>query len=877
MAGIVTGSDGAPAIGIRVEARDDDGGWLPPADTDESGAYRFENIAANRYTLTFTCWNTCVGNYVAEYWNDTRRFDSKAWFDVGVGERVDLETELELAGEISGVVRGDDGATLEGVNVDITSDTAGVVPPQDFATTDAEGRYRFRNLPEAGYILRFAPQTAFAHEYFSEFWKDQANAGTADVVRVTAGEAVSGIDPALTPAAWISGRVLNEDGIPAGWDADVNIFLYRVTDAGTSWVWTGSLGHYPLGPGEFRFDGLTSGTYVLKTRALGWGIAEWWQDKSDLASADRIVLDMGERFDTTIVLEDGPVSLTGPRISGVARVGETLTAAASSPTPSVTLAYQWFADDVPIDGANQPTHALTAADLGAGIAVEVAASAPGRTSVTRRSSMTSDVQPAVLTSGTPRIIGSGLGLVGSTLTVDPGVWTDGTALTYEWRADGVPIESADDPSLLLTPSEVDKRVSVAVTGSKPGYASVTKVSNWFAVSFGPTDLTTPVILGTPEVGSTLTASASSTTPGVSLSYHWHGNGLMSVIGQDQTLVLTDEHAGYEMSVEVFATAPGYLNTQKSSSATLPVRFTPQDDVTRLAGTDRYATSVAISKSQFNPGVPVAFVASGVNFPDALAGAPVAGISGGPMLLTDPNGLPDSVRAELERLQPQRIVVLGGTATVSSSVEAQLDTIRPGAITRLAGPDRYATSVAISESQFEPGVPVVFIASGAKFPDALAGAPVAGITGGPMLLTDPNGLPDSVKAELERLQPKRIVILGGTSTISDAVEAQLQGLQPGAFTRLAGSDRYETSALISASQFQPGVPVVFIASGAKFPDALAGAPVAGITGGPMLLTDPNGLPDAVKAELERLQPKRIVILGGTSTVSDAVEARLDALW
>ncbi|WP_040424774.1 cell wall-binding repeat-containing protein, partial [Agromyces subbeticus] len=106
----------------------------------------------------------------------------------------------------------------------------------------------------------------------------------------------------------------------------------------------------------------------------------------------------------------------------------------------------------------------------------------------------------------------------------------------------------------------------------------------------------------------------------------------------------------------------------------------------------------------------------------------------------------------------------------------LDALRPGAVTRLAGSDRYATSVAISKSQFGPGVPVAFIASGANFPDALAGAPAAGISGGPMLLTDPNALPDTITAELERLQPERIVILGGTGTISADVEALLDALR-----------------------------------------------------------------------------------------------------
>jgi putative cell wall-binding protein len=134
-----------------------------------------------------------------------------------------------------------------------------------------------------------------------------------------------------------------------------------------------------------------------------------------------------------------------------------------------------------------------------------------------------------------------------------------------------------------------------------------------------------------------------------------------------------------------------------------------------------------------------------------------------------------VAAELQRLQPERIVVLGGTAVISPTVQAQLDALTTGTPTRLAGYDRYVTSVAISASQFQPGVPVAYIASGLNFPDALSGAPLAGIAGGPVLLTAPDALPDVVAAELQRLQPERIVILGGTAVINPSVQTQLEQL------------------------------------------------------------------------------------------------------
>ncbi len=96
-------------------------------------------------------------------------------------------------------------------------------------------------------------------------------------------------------------------------------------------------------------------------------------------------------------------------------------------------------------------------------------------------------------------------------------------------------------------------------------------------------------------------------------------------------------------------------------------------LTRQSGANRYATAAAVSKATY-PGadVPVALAASGLNFPDALAGAAAAGHLGGPLLLVNPTAMPTETARELDRLNPRRIVILGGTAVVSSSVAAQLD-------------------------------------------------------------------------------------------------------------------------------------------------------------------------------------------------------------
>lgn len=201
-----------------------------------------------------------------------------------------------------------------------------------------------------------------------------------------------------------------------------------------------------------------------------------------------------------------------------------------------------------------------------------------------------------------------------------------------------------------------------------------------------------------------------------------------------------------------------------------------------------------------------------------------------------------------------------------------------AIERYGGSDRYETAAATSAAEFpDPAaVDTVFIATGANFPDGLAGSAIAGRLGAPLLLVNPNSLPTATANELARLDPDTVVILGGTSAVSPSV-AKALGVY-GTTVRLSGPDRYATAVAISRYGFPTdgSAEQVVVATGADFADALAGAPVASRFNGPVLLTEPNGLADVTRGEIERLDPDRIVVLGGTGVVSAAVFDQLAAL-
>lgn len=245
-----------------------------------------------------------------------------------------------------------------------------------------------------------------------------------------------------------------------------------------------------------------------------------------------------------------------------------------------------------------------------------------------------------------------------------------------------------------------------------------------------------------------------------------------------------------------------------------------------------------------------------------------------MLLVDRDTIPEVTRDELRRLAPERAVVLGGRSAVAENVQAELEGLVP-AVTRLAGEDRFGTAAAISAATFPERVAVVYIATGGGFADALSGGAAAARDRGPVLLVSGDGIPEATAQELRRLAPRHVVVLGGAAAVSSETATALEDFTEGVVERLAGQDRYATSAAIAQRVFPVAVDTVYVATGENFPDALAGVPVAARERAPLLLVRHNGIPEAVADQLERLRPRRIVILGGEQAVSRATEEELAA--
>lgn len=291
------------------------------------------------------------------------------------------------------------------------------------------------------------------------------------------------------------------------------------------------------------------------------------------------------------------------------------------------------------------------------------------------------------------------------------------------------------------------------------------------------------------------------------------------------------------------------------------------DTQRLAGAGRVATAAEISRDLYGDGeASAALLARADDFPDALAGAPLAREVDGPLLLTGPDELAGTTREELARVLADDATVhlLGGDNALGAGVVSDVEALGAD-VRRLAGAGRYATSVRIAEATPETGT--AFVASGEDFPDALAAAAIAGDRGWPILLTAGGQLPDPVAQYLGAADFEQLHVVGGTGVIEPSVISELEQ-RAGSVSRVAGNTRFATAEALS-QRFVPETSTVGVASATSFPDALAGGVHAAAHDGPLALVAGNRLFQPQQRQLRRLQPEEAVIYGGDAAVSPGV--------
>jgi hypothetical protein len=274
--------------------------------------------------------------------------------------------------------------------------------------------------------------------------------------------------------------------------------------------------------------------------------------------------------------EEPAPAVTAPErveITGEARVGQMIEVDPGTWSPTdVTLTYEWAVGDVVLDGETGSELLLAPEHLGKIVSVVVTGSFDGE-SGSSSGTLEAPVAPGLFAPAAIPTI-QGQTQVDSTLTAVPGLWSPVPDLSYQWKVNGLAIAGATGATFKTSAAHLGKTISVAVTGSKPGYETVTKASADTpavgAASF--TSTPTPTISGTLRVGRVLTAQAGAWAPSATLSYQWRADGVAISGATSSTYTLQASQRAKRITVTVTGGRAGYTTVSRTSAATAAVDY-----------------------------------------------------------------------------------------------------------------------------------------------------------------------------------------------------------------------------------------------------------------------------------------------------------------
>lgn len=317
-----------------------------------------------------------------------------------------------------------------------------------------------------------------------------------------------------------------------------------------------------------------------------------------------VIASVASRGYTATTATSGAVAVTygaqtGRVSTGPATVAEPVTATTEEWTPSgATVSLQWFDDEQAIPGATSETYTPTAAQAGHALYVIATGTAEGYDQHSAAS------PPVVVGRGTQSgTVGiDGTPTVGSALTATDDGWLDGTTFDRQWTRNGVAIEGATGATYTPTADDVDAVIGVTVTGHLGGYDDREVDAAAATRAIAGTQRASVAIdgTGTPQVGTTLTATSTGWVEGTELSYRWLRDGETVDGATGRTYTPVEGDLGHVLSVEVTGTLAGWQPLTVTSEGTapvagLPASVTPESTVptTTVAGEEfRYHVDIA---------------------------------------------------------------------------------------------------------------------------------------------------------------------------------------------------------------------------------------------------------------------------------------------
>ncbi|MCC0657363.1 N-acetylmuramoyl-L-alanine amidase [Clostridioides sp. ES-S-0123-01] len=303
-------------------------------------------------------------------------------------------------------------------------------------------------------------------------------------------------------------------------------------------------------------------------------------------------------------------------------------------------------------------------------------------------------------------------------------------------------------------------------------------------------------------------------------------------------------------------------------------------ITELTGSDRYETAVKISKEGWKNGSDKVVIINGDVSIDGIISTPLATTYNAPILLVEKNNVSDSVKAELKRLNPKDIIIIGDENSISKTSANQIKSTVSASQTRLNGSNRYETSLLIAkEIDKNHDVDKVYItnANGGEV-DALTIAAKAGQDKQPIILSDKDSLTNDTYKWLQSEDLQNAYFIGGPQMLSTNVINKINDITKDSVTknRVYGADRHETNAnVIKTFYTEDELEAVLVAKSDVLVDALAAGPLAASLKSPILITPKTYVSAYHKDNLEAKSANKVYKIGGglTSKVMNSIALSL----
>ena len=323
-------------------------------------------------------------------------------------------------------------------------------------------------------------------------------------------------------------------------------------------------------------------------------------------------------------------------------------------------------------------------------------------------------------------------------------------------------------------------------------------------------------------------------------------------------------------------------TPSRPGTTTPGKVTEQDDkeikntdifkevfekinTTRISGKNRQLTAVEVSKRLYRQADTIVLTSSSEMI-DSLTSSPLGIAVNGPTLFVEKDTILQEVLAEINRLQPKKVIIAGGDSVVSGKVVKQIEAMGVE-VERTAGENRFQTAVKLGEQirRNSTNKTDIILANGYNFIDALTAGSLAAKMNIPILLTGDSSLNSITEKAIKEWGIKNVIVVGGDQQVSNGIISKLQndGLK---VERIAGKTRVET-ALKLAERVNPNPEKVIFANGRTYADALIASYLSNEENAPIVLIDKENVPVSVKEYLRENKIKDSIILGGDSSIAN----------